>query len=318
MAINSRQDLAEFCLRQLGAPVVNIEIADEQMEDNIELAIEYYHEYHFDGIERDYLSLAITATKLTVADASGFSVGNVVYQGATSDLPPIATITAINGNVITIDRTINNKLFYVSATVPLTNGTYSSIISVADIGTVDNRYFEVEESVVGVKKLLNITNVISSSETLFNVNYQIMMSEVRNLTSQGSAYLYGTMQYLGNLDFIMKTEKDYRFNRRMGRIYVDIDWGRSVKIGDILVAEIYRYVDDKLYKKVLNDTWLKEYSTALFKKQWGTNLKKYSGMTLPGGIQYNGQQIFDEAIRDIEVLQDQAINSSAPLEFMVG
>lgn len=301
--------MGEYCLRALGDGVVNVEISPEQLEDRIEEAIEYYHEFHFDGVQSDYLSLLVTPSVLTVADATGFSVNDIINNGIV-----LAKIVSINVNDITIDRMVGGK-FAVGNT--LSNGTVSTTITTVQLGAIDSHFFETDETVVGITKILNISNVISSSETLFNVNYQIMMSEIRNLTSAGSAYLYGTMSYLGNLDYIMKTEKDFRFNRHMGKLYLDINW-ETLSVGDYLVAEIYRYVDDTLYKRVLNDVWLKEYTTALIKKQIGTNTKKYSGMTLPGGITYNGQQMFNEAMEEIQKLQDVALNSSAPLNFFTG
>ena len=310
MAITSRQALSDYCLRALGGGVVNIEISDEMIDDRIEDAIEWYHERHFDGIERDYLSLPVTASVITVASSVGFAVGDIVTVSTTTG----ASITAINGNDLTITRMVGGHL---TVGQTLSNGSVSSAITAVNMGSIDNKYFPTDETIVGVKKILNVSNVISSTETLFNVNYQIMMSEIKNLTSAGTSYLYSAMTYLGNLDYIMKTEKDFRFNRRMGKLYLDINWD-TIAIGDYMVAEVYRYVDDAVYKRVLNDIWLKKYATALLKRQWGQNLSKFDGMTLPGNIQYNGKYILEQAMTEIQALEDEAINSSAPLEFLMG
>lgn len=245
--IQSKQDLADFCLRQLGAPVIEIEIDDEQLTDNIELAVQYYHEQHFDGIDRDYVKVQVTAQDIS------------------------------------------------------------------------NRYFDLPEPIFSVLRVVNTANVIQGSELLFNVQYQIMMHEMQHITSSGGVgYLYTTMNYLTHLDFILRKEKTFRFNRRMNRIYLDINWVQDVKEGDWLVFEVYKAIDPETYTDVYNDRWLKRYATALIKRQWGSNLKKYSGMTLPGGITYNGQTIYDEAVVDIEKLEQEAIDAGPPLGFMIG
>jgi hypothetical protein len=150
------------------------------------------------------------------------------------------------------------------------------------------------------------------------MQYQIMMTELQALTKSGASMYYETMQYLGHLDFIMKKEKNYSFNRRMNKLMLEISWATDVKVGDIVAAEVYRIVDPEMYTKVYNDRWLKKYVTALIKKAWGSPLKKYNGIQTPGGLTYNGQQMFDEAVQEIKELEEEAINSSAPLDFFVG
>ena len=247
MAISSKSDLADFCLRQLGAPVINIEIDDEQLTDNIDLAIEYYQTYHFDGIERDYVKYQISQTDIT------------------------------------------------------------------------NRYLTLPDSVFSVLKVLNPSTIFNSSDTLFNFQYQIMQNEMQNIIGSGGVgYMYSVMQYMSHMDFILRKEKMFRFNRRMNQIYIDVNWGTEIKENDWIVIEVYRALDPEVYTEVYNDMWLKKYATALIKKNWGSNLKKYTGMTLPGGLTYNGQQIYDEAIQEIEKLELDATNNSAPLGIFTG
>ena len=314
MAISSRQQLADFILSQLGAPVINIEVADSQLEDNIELAVEFYIEKHFDGIEREYLSHVITGTQVTVADGSIFKPNEPVtsMDGKTS-----AGIVSINGNILTTSKQLGFVRFAVGDTVK-NNAGVTTTVSAITLGDVDNGWIPVSERVMGVIKILNITSILGSADYMFNAQYQIMMSEIQNLTSAGTAYFYGVQQFLGHLDFIMKKEKDFRFNRRAGELFLDIAWTTDVKVGDIVIAEIYISSDDETYPRVLNDIWLKKYATALVKKQWGTNLRKYEGMQLPGGVTFNGQKIHDEAVIEIEKLEVEAISMSAPLGFMVG
>ncbi len=317
MAITDRQSLANFALRQLGAGAINIEVTNDQLADAIELAIQYYHECHADGIERDYLVHKLTGTTLVVADASIFGNGSIItsLNGDTR-----AQIADIHGNTVVIQHQLGNSKFEVGqAIINLGIGIsqQTSILSIT-LGDVDNGYIPAGENIVGVKKILNITNILGSSDFMFNVQYQIMMSEIQNLTKAGTSYFYGFQNYLGHIDFIMKKEKNFRFNRRMNRLYLEIDWVNDVRVGDIMVAEIYRTVDPEEFPEVLDDIWLKKYTTALIKKQWGINVSKYQNVQLPGGITYNGRQIYEDAIEDITKLEDQAIFEMAPLEFQTG
>lgn len=320
MSISTRQDLATYCLRRLGGGVVNIEISNDQVDDCINEAIKYYQEYHYDGITRDYIIRKISATVISVSSVVGFSTTSLIQCATKGITAPVTAVDELT-NTITIDRT--NAPFGVNFAVgdeislvldPLVTQT---IIAVT-LGDCDNRYIAVDDAILGVIKILNLTSVLSSGDYMFNAQYQIMLSEMKNLTSGQTNYLYSTLSYISHLDFLLRKERDFRFNRRMNKLFLDIAWGTDIKIGDYVVAEVYRALDDTTYPKIMNDRWLIEYTTALLKKDWGTNLSKYSGMSLPGGLQYDGQRIYKEAVDAIETLREEAINSSAPLEFMIG
>jgi hypothetical protein len=245
--LQSKQDLADFCLRQNGAPVVNIEVDEEQLTDCLDLAVQYYQEYHFEGIERDY----------------------VKYQLSPTDM--------------------------------------------------SNQYLSLPDPVFSVTKVLNPSTIFNSTETLYNFQYQIMQGEMTRIIGSGGVnYMYGVLNYMSNLDFVLRKEKIFRFHRRINRVYLDTNWGVDIKQGDWVVLEVYKAVDPEVATEVYNDPWLKKYATALVKRMWGTNLKKFTGMTLPGGITYNGQQIYDEAVETIEKLETEATNTSAPLSIFVG
>jgi hypothetical protein len=324
MPIQSRQELAEYALRTLGAPVHNIEVTDEQLDDAIELSVQYYIEFHFDGIERDYLLHQVTGTKITLASPTGWAGGGTIQAMPMIDpdtdqiiaATTFANIIGISGSTIITSMQTGFRKFQVGDTV--TNGSATTTITAITLGDVDNRWIPVPATTMGVKKILNITSVLGSADYMFNVNYQIMMAEIQNLTSAGTAYFYGVQQFLGHLDYIMKKEKDFRFNRRAGQLWLDISWSADVKVGDVVVAEVYRSSDDETYPLVLNDLWMKKYATSQVKLRWGNNLKKYEGMELPGGLKYSGQKIYDEALTEIAKLEDEAVNSGAPLEFLVG
>lgn len=315
MSITTRQGLVEYCLRKLGAPVINIEVDAEQIEDCINDAMHHYTEYHFDGIMRDYLAHKISGTTLNVVDSTGFLVGSTLLN---SDGTIRAVIASVTPTSIVINKQIGYEKLQANQTVKTIDLAHSTTITSIVLGDVDNGWIPAGDTIVGVTKILNLSSVMGSSDYMFNMQYQIMMTELQALTKSGASMYWQTMNYLGHIDFIMKKEKNFTFNRRMNRLYLEISWDNDVKVGDIVVAEIYRAVEGTEFPEVYDDIWLKRYVTALLKKQWGANLSKYSGMQLPGGLTFNGQQIYADAMVDIQKLEDEALYSTSPLDFYVG
>lgn len=314
MTITNRQELADHALRRLGGGVVEVEVSPEQLEDAVQLAIDFYIENHYDGIERDYLARTLSASVLNTASTAGFAVGDTL-TGVTSGAQ--AVVTALTSTKFTLAKISTTAKFANAETV--TNGTTSVALTTVVLGDVDNGFIAVDDTVVGVVKVLNPATFYNSGDMLFNPQYQLMMNEIYNMTSSGGVqYYFSVMQYMSHLNFVLTKEKSFRFNRRWNKIYLDINWGTDLKIGDPIVIEVYKALDDDAYPEMLNDRWLKEYTAAQIKYYWGSNLKKYSDMTLPGGLRYNGQKIWDEAAEEIKALEDQAIGSSAPLYWEVG
>jgi len=311
----TRQGLVDYALRKLGAPVVNIEVDAAQIEDCISDALHQYTETHFDGIVRDYLVHKISGTTINVVDGSQFKKNDTIISidGLTR-----ALVFSVVGNVIVINRQHGYDKFVVNQAVKNIDLTTSTSIVSIVLGDIDNGWITAADNIVGVTKILNITTVLGSADYMFNVQYQIMMSEMQALTKSGVSSFWQTMNYLGHLDFIMKKEQNFTFHRRMNRLFLEVAWGTDIKVGQIVVAEIYRAVDAESYPEIYDDIWVKRYVTALLKKQWGMNLSKYTGLQLPGGLTYNGRQIYDDAVADIKVLEDEALYSSAPLDFFVG
>lgn len=310
--IANRQDLADYCLRQLGGGVVNIEVSTDQLEDAVEDAITYFQEFHPDGIEEAYVPHKITATVLTVASSTGFSVGDLITGGTSGTR---TRITAVDTNKLTITRMVPTP--YV-ATETITNGISTTTITSLVTGTIDKHYIDLPDPVIAVQKVVNLSSILSSTDYMFSAQYQVMLSEIQNLAAGSTKYLYSTMSYLAHLDFILRKEKTFRFNRRTNKVFLDINWDTEAPVGDYLVIQVYKALDDDMYSEMLNDIWLKRYTTALIKKTWGANLKKYQGMQLPGGLTYNGQQIYNEAIQEIKDLEAEVITLMSPPGFLVG
>jgi hypothetical protein len=126
------------------------------------------------------------------------------------------------------------------------------------------------------------------------------------------------MGHLALLDFELNGHQLFRFNRRQNRLFLDLNWESDVILGDYIIVQGYRALDPDQFTKVWNESWLKHYVTALFKKQWATNIKKFSGIQLPGGVTLDGDKLYDEAVGEVKELEDSLQNKSAPLEFFLG
>lgn len=306
--LKSRQDLVDYALRQLGAPILNIEIDEDQLTDAIEEALSFFHEYHFEGMERDYAKHKITGTVLTLDDASPLTVGVTITNGVTS-----SSILEISGNNVTISKMIGPSKFQINDVISFAGGT--AVIENVVLGDVDNGWLPMTEDISSVIRIIPFQGY---SDGLFDITYQLRMNDLRSLSSSTMSYFSTSMEYLSLLDFLLRKEKQFRYNRRMNKMYLDIDWRKDVSVNDFLIIECYRAIDADEYTNVFNDPWLKKYAVSLIKKQWGTNLKKYSNISLPGGVTLNGNLIYDEAILEIEKLENSLIYNQAPTSFFMG
>ena len=319
MATLSRDQLKQYCLRELGAPVLEINVDEDQLQDRIDEALEMWREYHFDGIEQVYLKQKVTASEiiLTSGDASLFQIEEVI-TGATSGAVANITREYDNPNV-GLSLKVRNVVGTFQAGETIT-GSYSGATGVfasITLGFYDNKYVELPDLIYGVTKVMSVGQA-SSSKNIFDLQYQLRLNDLYDLTSTSLIYYKTVMGHLALLDLELNGHTLYRFNRRMGRLYLDINWATDVTIGEYIIVECYRALDPNVFTKVWNEPWLKHYVTALFKKQWGTNLKKFSGLQLPGGVTLDGDKLYDEAMNEIKELEDTLQNKSAPLGFMMG
>jgi len=261
---STRQGLIDYCLRQLGAPVLEINVADEQIDDLVDDALQYFHERHFDGVEKMYLKYKLTENDLNKgkADAPG-GVG--------------ITTTTGSSNIVGIGTTTFN--FYESA-----------------------NYIQVPDSVIGIEKIFKF-DTSSISGGMFSIKYQLFLNDLYYFNSVELLQYAMVKRYLEDIDFLLTTDKQVRFNKRQNRLYLDIDW-TSQTPDTYIVIECYRILDPNTFTKVYNDSFLKKYLTALIKKQWGQNLIKFQGVKLPGGLELNGRQIYDDAQRDLEDIKE--------------
>ena len=261
---NSRQSLIDYCLRKLGAPVLEINVADEQIDDAVDDALQLFHERHFDGVARTLLKYKITSDDKDRGMAGPGGTG-ITSETATSTAGPSFT-------------------WYENA-----------------------NYIQVPDSVIGIEKVFKFDSS-SISNGMFSVKYQLFLNDIAfDLGYQGLLTYSMTKSYLEDIDFLLTTDKQLRFNKRQNRLYMDIDWPSAV-IGDYIVLDCYRIMDPDDFTNVYNDSFLKLYLTALIKRQWGQNLIKFKGAKLPGGIELNGREIYDDAEKELEDIKKRMLS----------
>ncbi len=318
---NTRQQLKDYCLRQLGHPVIEINVDEDQVEERIDDAIQFWHEYHFDGIERTYMLAQIEATKLVLAtaDAEMFEDRETV-TGQTSGAT--ATVYRRQGTELQVFDT--EGTFADGETIVGSSSAASVVLAASDaftLGNWDRRYITVDDSVTGVVRLLTIGPGTSgvSPRNIFDVIYQFRLQDMYNLMSTDLVYYAQVKQHLQMFDMLFPGDRTITFNRKQGRIHIEFNWREVVRPGDYIVAEVFRIIDPTQFPKVYNDIFIKRYATALIKRQWGSNMKKFGGLQLPGGVTLNGKEIYDEAEEEIRLIQsDMQSRYEEPPIFMVG
>jgi len=251
----SRQQFTDYCLRRLGAPVIEINVDPEQISDRVDDAIQFWSDYHYDGVQ---------------------------------------------------------KFYYIKA------------IQQQDI---DNMYLDLTDAEDNANNALNILGVtrifpLSDSQAsinMFDLRYQLRLNELYDFTSASYINYTLTMQHLRSLELLFTGEVPIRFNRHMQRLYIDWAWGnQEAPVGTTVIAECYASVNPDVYPQVWNDRWLKQYCTALIKRTWGENMKKFGGLQLPGGVTLNGKETYDEAVEEIRMLEQEIQDKfELPAEFMM-
>jgi hypothetical protein len=322
MAVSTRQGLIDYCLRALGEPVVEINVADEQLEDRVDEALEYWRHYHWDGSEKMYMKHIISASEINIVDAiaEDFEIGETV-TGSTSGATAVVVVEHKRqpaGNLLLVKNIVGTFL----ADEEIVGGVSGTTTTLDDttpfvLGSFDKRYLDIPDLVYGVTRVLPFSSA-SSSKNLFDLQYQLRLNDLYDLSSTSIIYYKTVMNHLALLDLELNGRPLYRFNRMENRLYLDVNWESNIALGDYVVIECYRALDPAEFTKVWNEMWLKHYVTALFKRQWGINGKKFQGMVLPGGVSIDFQGMFDEAEKEIDDLEDELQNKSAPLEFFMG
>ena len=316
---NSKDTFKDYCLRQLGAPVIEVNVDDDQLDDRVDEALQYYQEYHTDGTERFFLKHKVTGSVIAFSGLSGTFVEGENVTGGTSGAK--AKIAKIVGATLIYKVLDDDSIsFQANETITGESSSASAQISSITIGDFENKFIPINDLVTQVIQVLPIRDAVSSND-MFDVRYQIHLHDLYNLGFMGSLAEYVmSMQYLDMLDNVIDSdEKQISFEKHKNQLRIFMDWVDEVSIDDFIVVECYRIIDPDTFTDVYNDYYLKKYATALIKKQWGMNLLKFEGMQMPGGVTFNGRQIYDDAIADIEKLEEEMrLNWEDPVDFYTG
>lgn len=260
---STRQELIDYSLRKLGAPVLEINVDDDQIDDLVDDTIQYFQERHYDGSEKTFLKYQITQDDID----RGKGPGKTGVSGITT-----TTVTESVG--------ITSEFKFYE----------------------NNNYIKVPESVLGINKIFKFdSNSISGG--MFSIKYQLFLNDLYYFSSVDLLNYAMTKRYLEDIDFMLTTDKQIRFAKRQGRLYLDIDWGAQTA-GDYIVIECIRALNPADFTKIYNDTWVKRYLTSLIKRQWGANMMKFSGTKLPGGVELNGRQYYEDGNAELREIED--------------
>jgi hypothetical protein len=322
MAVSSRQGLIDYCLRRLGFPVIEINVDDDQVSDRIDDALQYFQEYHFDGVERLYLTHKVTTAELKFSGLSAPSFEqNEQLIGLTSGASCI--LYTVNGMTA---RITNVKGTFVSGeTITGSVSGFSRALTTTNFyapGNIQNGYIPLPDSVIGVIRVLPVngpSSGMNNRNNMFDIIYQFRLNDMYNLLSADMVYYTQVQQHLSMLDMLLVGDRSFKYNRKMDKMYIDMNWEEVLNPDDFIVIECYRILDPSTYTQVYDDMFLKRYSTALIKRQWGENMKKFGGIQLPGGVILNGKEIYDEAVEEILTIEtEMQLKSELPVDFMVG
>jgi hypothetical protein len=181
-----------------------------------------------------------------------------------------------------------------------------------------NKYITVPENIIGAVRVFPVADPMVRSDDLFNIRYQIALNDLYTLSSVSMVPYYMVMEHLALISEMLVGQQPIRFNRHKNRVYIDMDWN-NINTGEFLLIEAYEVVDPTEWSQVWSDRWLQNYTTAKLKYQWGSHLTKFTGVSMPGGVQFNGERILSDAEAEIAKMEQEMISSySLPVSDMVG
>ena len=151
-----------------------------------------------------------------------------------------------------------------------------------------DKYITLPENIIGAIRVFQIGDPSIRASDMFNIRYQIALNDLYQLTTVSLLPYYMAMQHLGTITELLVGQQPIRYNRHTNKMYVDMDWTK-IDVGQYLLIEAYEVIDPDIYTDAWGDRWLQEYTTQKIKYQWGSNLTKFSGLQLPGGVQFNGE-----------------------------
>jgi|TARA_B110000977_G_scaffold102687_1_gene134183 hypothetical protein len=238
----SRATFKDWVMRKLGAPVIDINVSDEQIEDRIDEAVDFWRDYHYNGSQLVYLKHQITQA----------------------------------------DK--------------------------------DNGYVQLPEQLLGISGIFNLQSSLSAGSGMFNVQYQFVLNNLEDITGYNITNYFMAMSHMEFMQEMLVGKPMIRYNKHVNRLHLDVDKG-SLGVGEYIIVEAYDVIDPASYSDVWTDRWLQNYAAALIKEQWGSNLTKFTGMSLVGGVQFNGEQILSDGREERKAMEEDAVNNLQPLSY---
>ncbi len=264
MAIpNSKATFKTWCKRRLGYPVIDINVDDDQVDDRIDEALQYFYTFQYGGMQRCYLkhqlttddvarasadttetitddnqitttldgAVSATDTSVTLTSVAGFpGTGTITIAADGTNAAETVTYSAITGNVLTTAALTTNHL---------TGATVTSVEQ-AD-WSIGQAYLPMPDSVLGVLRVLPFSD--RANLNMFDVRYQLRLNDLYDFSSESVIHYDMTMRHLDFLNMILVGEKPIQFNVHQKRLYINMDWGSDLNVGEYLIIECYRKLD---------------------------------------------------------------------------
>ena len=242
------QELVTYIKQKLGAPVVKVDITEEQMYLRIMDTLLFYRDYHYDGNVRTYAKWQITEEDIA------------------------------------------------------------------------NKYIVVDPFITGVTRVFDPQNSSSSMFTSveFWMRSQMNFSDFYGTTQVSYVNYFLTQQRIADMDQLFRSNPGSMFNFNDHKLHINMDWNNDIHVGDWLCAECHMFLDPAVYGDIFHERFVLAHATAGVKEQWGENLKKFGNLPLPGGITFNGKDIFEEGKKEREELEKELISLQLPPMPQVG
>lgn len=311
---SNRAEFKAFILRNLGKTVTDVNVSDEQVEDQLDLALEFYADYHFDGTQRQFYKIPITANILStsihhttlVSGGTGYANTDTITFSSPVVGANVATAeltTYANGTIETVNLLTNGSDYSAVPTITINTSTGTGASITCELGG----YIDLPENLIGISRIFPL-NFFTNYNDMFSVEYQFALNNLYNIVNSQLVPFYMAKQHIALFQQVLVGKPSFRFNRRANRLYMDVMEER-LKIGQYLVAETFMVIDPEIYPQVWRDRFLIRYATALVKRIYGQNLSKFTGGMMPGGVGFNGTKILDDAQAEIDKLELEMLNS---------
>jgi hypothetical protein len=312
----TRTEFKDYCLRRLGFPVIQINVDDDQVDDRIDDALQFFHDYHFDGVEKIYMKHRITqddidrkfiycpdpvifVTKIFPFDDSNSSINmfDLRYQLRLHDLYDFTSVSYVSYEITMQHITTLNMLF---SGYPQHRFNRHQNKIFLDIDWSRDATLGEYVVIECYRKLVPDTITLTGTVTATNTSNLI--------TGTGTTF----DQQIIEGDIITISGQDAQVNRIISPTQAYLTTNLAISVTTATATKTG--VSD-----VWDDRFLKQYATALIKYQWGTNLSKFAGVQMPGGVTLDGPRIMAEAQVEIDKIETemQAYNVLPP-EILTG